>query len=278
VELLFPIEKALWIAAVLTEALVLGRLFRERLVRSYPFFAAFLGALIIVSLVMMQIDIKSRSYANAYRICELLMFVFRLGVAAELYERICKHFPGIGAFRAGMAAILVLLAGLIAVFALRPNLVAQWAFPQTLAVVVVRFQGEIFAGALLLTWIFLRFVLSIRQPFRPNVLTHWSIATIYFGANGAGYLAALWTGAGKKLVPISCAILIVDIACFLAWFRLLRRSREDLPGFRRLSPEQVEAVEFYNRTLLETVTSLPGEISAPQAGNRDTPLHRARQR
>ena len=39
------------------------------------------------------------------------MTIFRLGVAAELYERICEHFPGIGRFRAGMAAVLVLLAG-----------------------------------------------------------------------------------------------------------------------------------------------------------------------
>ena len=276
-ELLFSIERALWIAAVLAEAAVLVRLFRKGLVRSYPFFTAFLAALIVASLVMMRTDMRSRGYADVYRVCELLMFVFRLGVAAELYEHICKHFPGIGVFRAGMAAILILLAAVIAVFAFRPNLVAQWAFPQTLAMVVLRFQGEIFGGALLLTWIFLRFVLSIHQPFRPNVLTHWSIATIYFGANGAGYLAALWTGAGNGLLPISCAILAVDIACFVAWFRLLRRSGEELPSFHRLSPEQVEAVERYNRTLLETVTSLPAEISARQAENRDTPLHRVRQ-
>jgi hypothetical protein len=278
VELLFSIERALWIAAVLAEAAVLVRLFREGLVRSYPFFTAFLAALIVASLVMMRTDMRGRGYADVYRICELLMFVFRLGVAAELYERICNHFPGIGVFRAGMAAILILLAGVIAVFTFRPNLVAQWAFPQTLAMVVLRFQGEIFGGALLLTWIFLRFVLSIRQPFRPNVLTHWGIATIYFGANGAGYLAALWAGAGNGLLPLSCALLAVNIACFVAWYRLLRRSGEELPGFRRLSPEQAEAVERYNRTLLETVTSLPGEISVRQTENRDTPLHRVRQR
>ena len=194
VEVLFSIERALWMAAVLAEALVLVRLFREGLVRRYPFFTAFLVALVIGSVVLMQTDIKSRGYAQAYRICELILFVFRLGVAAELYEQICKHFPGIGVFRAGMAGVLILLAGLLAVFTFRPNLVHQWAFPQTIVMVILRFQGEIFSGAFLLTWIFLRFVLSIRQPFRPNVLTHWTIATIYFGASGAAYLAALLAG------------------------------------------------------------------------------------
>jgi hypothetical protein len=278
VELLFSIERALWIGAVCAEVLVLARLFREGLIRKYPFFAGFLVALVIGSLVLLRFPIKSRGYAEAYRIVELILFVFRLGVAAELYERICEHFPGIGIFRAGMAAILVLLATFVAVFTFRPNLAAQWAFPQTIVVVVLRYQGEIFGGALVLTWIFLRFVLSIRQPFRPNVLTHWTIATVYFGASGAAYLAILLTGGGNVILPIACAMLTVDLACFVAWFRLMRRSGEELPAFRRLSPDQVEAVEHYNRELMETVRSLPGEISARQAENQDTPLHQARQR
>jgi hypothetical protein len=278
VEPFFYIERALWIAAVLAEALVLVRLFREGLIRSYPFFAGFLMALIIGSLVMMQFDIKGRGYAEAYRICELILFIFRLGVAAELYERICEHFPGIGIFRAGMAAVLIALAAFVAVFTFRPNLADQWAFPQTIMWVVLRYQGEIFGGAFVLTWIFLRFVLSVRQPFRPNVLTHWTIATIYFGASGAAYLAFLLAGGGKAVFPINSAMLALDLGCFFAWFRLMRRSGEELPAFGRLSPNQVEAVERYNRALLETVRSLPGEISARQAENQDTPVHPARQR
>jgi len=278
VELFFSIERALWIAAVFAEVLVLVRLFREGLIRSYPFFSWFLMALVIGSLVMMQFAIKTRGYAEAYRICELILFVFRLGVAAELYERICEHFPGIGIFRAGMAAVLISMAAFVAVFTVRPNLVDQWSFPQTIAWVVLRFQGEIFGGALVLTWIFLRFVLSIHQPFRPNVLSHWTIATVYFAASGAAYLAILLSCGGKAVFPINSAMLVVDLGCFFAWFRLMRRSGEELPAFRRLSPNQVEAVEHYNRELMETVTSLPSEISARQAENRDIPLHQLRQR
>ena len=270
-ELFISIQRALWIAEVCAEALVVVRLFREGLLRRYPFFAMFLAAEVISNVALMQTDIKSRSYAEAFRTCELILTVFRLGVAAELYERICEHFPGIGVFRAGMAAVFVLLAGLIAVFTVRPNLVGQWGFPQTIVVAVLRFQTEVFAGAFLLTWFFLRFVLSIRQPFRPNILIHWRIATIYFGASGAAYLADLVVGVGKAVYPINCAMLAAQLACFIAWFRLMRRSGEELPAFRRLSPDQVVAVESYNRTLLETITSLPGEISARRAENRDIP-------
>lgn len=277
-ELFLPIERALWIAVVLAEALVVARLFRERLLRRYPFFAAYLTADIVCSAVLMQTDIKSRGYAAAFRVCTLIMTIFLLGVAAELYERICEHFPGIGRFRAGMAAVLVLLAALITVFTIRPNLVHLWAFPQTLVIDVVRFQSEIFGGVFVLTWILLRFVLSIRQPFRPNVLTHWTIATVYFGASGAAYLAGLVTGGGTAIFPINCAMLAVQLACFFAWFRLMRRSGEELPAFRKLSSDQVRSVERYNRELLETVRSLPGEISTRQAENQDIPLHRAQPR
>jgi hypothetical protein len=276
VELFLPIERALWVAALFAEALVVLRLFRERLIRRYPFFAAFLIAEVICSGVLIQIDIKSRGYAEAYRICALIMTVFRLGVAAELYERICEHFPGIGRFRAGLAAGLVLLAALATVFTFRPNLVNQWGFPQTIVMVVQRFQSEIFAGVFILTWIFLRFVLSIRQPFRPNILTHWSIATVFFGASGAAYLVTLLTGGGTVVFPINCAMLAVHLACFFAWFRLMRSTGEELPGFGRLSPDQVRSAVRYNRELMEAVRSLPSEISRRQVENQDIPLHRAR--
>jgi hypothetical protein len=207
-----------------------------------------------------------------------MMTVFRLAVAAELYERICEHFPGIGTFRIGMAAALVLLAALLTVFTFRPNLVDQWVLPRTIALVIQRFQSEILAGALVFTWIFLRYVLSIRQPFQPNVLNHWRIAALYFGVSGVAALADLLTGRIAAIVTINSVMLAAQSLCFLAWFRLLRASGEELPPFRRLSAEQVKAVERYNRELLETVRSLPGEISARQEENRGTPLRRSRPR
>jgi len=278
VELLISIQRVLWAATLLAEALVVVRLLWERLLGRYPLFAAFLVVDVVNNVVLLQIDFKRPSYAKAFRICTMIIFVFRLGVAAELYERICEHFPGIGRFRVGLAAGVVLISALAAVFTFRPNLVDQWAFPQTIVVVVQRFQSEIFAAALALTWIFLRFVLSIRQPFRPNVLTHWRIATTYFGVSGVVGLIVLFTGGGLVLYPINSALLAIQLGCFAAWFFLMRRSGEELPAFRRLSPDQVQTVEQYNRELLRTVTSLPGEISARQAENRDTPLHRLRRR
>ncbi len=192
-EFLVSIQRILWIAYVFAEVLVAFRLLREGLLRKYPFFVAFLLAEPIGSLFMLQTNVRSLAYTEAFRIFTLVMTVFRLGVAGELYERICEHFPGIGRFRVGLAAALVLIAGLATVFTFRPDLVDNWALPQTMVEAIHRFQSEILAGALLLTWIFLRFVLSIRQPFQPNVMNHWRIATTYFGVGGAAYLVILLT-------------------------------------------------------------------------------------
>jgi hypothetical protein len=276
--LLVPIQRVLWAASLLAEALVVGRLLREGLLRKYPFFAAFLTADVICSIVLIQMTFLSLRYAEAFRLCTWIMTVFRLGVAGELYERICEHFPGIGRFRIALAASVVLIAAVVTAFTFRPNLVDKWVLPQTVVEVIQRFQSEILAGALALTWIFLRFVLSIRHPFQPNVLNHWRIATIYFGVSGVAYLMILLSKGGRAVLPINCAMLALDIACFVTWFRLLRRSGEELPAFRRLTPEQVQAVEKYNSELLGTVRSLPGEISARQAESRDTPLYRGRLR
>jgi hypothetical protein len=275
VVLLLSIQRLLWEACLLAESLVIFRLVRERLVKRYPLFASFLVIDILCSIVLMQIKFVSWGYSDAFRICTLIMTVFRLAVAAELYERICEHFPGIGKFRIGMAAVLVLLATLLTVFTFRPNLVDQWVLPRTIALVIERYQSEILAGALVLTWLFLRFVLSIRQPFQPNVLNHWRVAALYFGVGGAADLAVLLTGRIVATVTINSVMLVAQTLCFVAWFRLLRASGEELPPFRRLSPDQVKAVDRYNRELLETVRSLPGEISARQEENRGTPLRRS---
>jgi hypothetical protein len=212
-------------------------------------------------MMAMQLDFHSRVYAEAFRTYALVIVVLRVGVAAELYERICEHFPGIGKFRFGLASLLVVLAAVVAVAAFRPDLSSQWIFPQTLAHMVRRFQGEIFAGVFLFMWIFFRYVLDIQQPFRPNVLNHWRIATIYFGVSGMHALAVLATGGGVAVHPINAAMLAADTGCFIAWMRLMRRAGEQLPWFQRLSPPEIEAVERRHQDLLETVTSLPRAIS-----------------
>jgi hypothetical protein len=276
VEIFRILDGWLWIGATAAEILALIGLFRQHLLLSSPLFATFLATESVCSLVAFRLDLNSPAYAHAFHTFTVILAVVRIGVAAELYERICEHFPGIGWFRGGMAGVFVLLAAFVAASNVRPDLARLMRLPVSVLLEIMRFEGEIFAGVFILTAIFLR-ALSIRQPFRQNVVSHWRIGTIYFAVSGAAHLTTFAIGGKNAVYPINCAMLAGQMACFLAWFRCMRRSGEQLPGFPRLSLEQVQAVEDYNRELLRTVTSLPAQISARQAENQGTPVHRAQQ-
>jgi hypothetical protein len=261
VESFVPIERVLWAWSLVAETVLILHLFSQGLIRRYPFFAFYLGMELLAGCLLIHLGVHGQTYAERFSIYTLVILVARVGVAAELYERICEHFPGIGKFRFGLASTLVLIAALAAVCVFRPDLAAQWLFPHTLAMIARRFQGQIFASAFVFMWIFFRYVLSGQQPFRPNVLNHWRIATVYFGISGAASLAILASGGGSAVHPINSAMLAADVGCFLAWTRLMQRSGEKLPWFQRLSPSEIEAVERHHQELLETVKSLPREIS-----------------
>ena len=256
------IEGALWAASIVAEFILVARLCRERLVRKYAFFTAYITAEFFAGLVLFPIGVRGKGYAEAFRFFVILTAFLRVGVTAELYERICEHFPGIGKFRFALASILVLIAAIAAIGVFSPRIVAQWGFPQTIAEMIRRYQGEIMAALFLLTWVFFRYIVTIHQPFRPNVLAHWRIATVYFAVSGLQALAVLMTGGGTAVHPINSVMLAADIACFVFWIRSMRSSGEELPPFERLSTSQIEAVERENADLMEAVKSLPREVLA----------------
>ena len=77
----------------------------------------------------------------------------------------------------------------------------MWVLPQTVVEVIQRFQSEILARRAGITWIFLRFVLSIRHPFQPNVLNHWRISDHLFPASsGVAYLMILLSKGGRAVL------------------------------------------------------------------------------
>lgn len=267
VELLSTVQFIVWAASIAAEIALLFRLTREGLLSRYPFFVAFLAADTASNIILAQIDIHSALYVQVFRYGTSTLFVFRLAVCGELYERICEHFPGIGKFRLVMAAGLILLAASVTVLTYSPHLVSGWGFPFRALVLIQRFQSEMFAAGLVFVWLLLRVVLTIRHPFRPNVLAHWTITTAYFGVSGVVAALILIIGRGKWVLPLNIALLLTQLGCFIGWLRHMRKSGEEMPAFPRVSPDQVEAIEAYNRELIDAVKSLPAQISARQAEN-----------
>ena len=262
VEAFALIERILWAASVMAEIVLAAHFYKERLVRRYPFFIAYITSEIFAGVVLFPLGVHAKGYAQLFRLLVFVTAVLRIGVAAELYERICEHFPGIGRFRFALASVLITLGGVAALGILSPQTAARWVFPQTATEIGQNYQGEILAALFVLTWCFFRYVITLHQPFRHNVLTHWRLATFYFAVGGLQALAVLLTGGGAAVHPINSAMLAADIVCFSAWIRSMRSSGEELPAFERLSPAEIEAVERQHQDLMDTVKSLPREVSA----------------
>lgn len=184
-ELFLPIGEVLWIASLVAEALVVVRFLRQGLLRAYPFFVVSLTVELAGALILLHYDLKSSAYVAAYRICQPTIAIFHLGVTAELYERICKHFPGIGIFRAVLASVLILLTALVAVLTFRPNLIGPWALPIGVMTVLIRIQDEVLAGVLLLTWLFLRFVAEYPPAVPPKCIDPLDYCDRLFRGSGS---------------------------------------------------------------------------------------------
>lgn len=247
------VEWGLWVALMVAQSLLLLNLIREKLYRRYPFFVSYLAMDLIAGLVLIQIPFHSIAYSRAFRVYGITIAILRLGVAWELYERICEHFSGIGKFRFRLAASLGVLTIIATICTFTPEIGAQWGFPHTIATVLRRFQGELAGGMLLSLWLFLRYVLHIQPALRPSVSSHWRILTVYFLATAVHAIAVLASGGGRKVHALNTALMLVDLGCVFAWIKTMNAKSDRLPERVYLSQLEIETMEKQNRELMETL-------------------------
>ena len=160
----------LWAASLLAVAFLIFHLFSQCLVRRYPFFTAYLLAELMAGTMLIHMGVHGREYAKAFRISIFLTAVLRLGVAAELYERICQHFPGIGTFRFALASVSRSSCSGRRRYSLQSRSGSSMGIPSDRRCrLSARFQGEILAALFLLTWIFFRYEVStLNSHFVPT--------------------------------------------------------------------------------------------------------------
>jgi len=238
-EFFLPIERALWVATIVAETILVLRLHEQGLIWRYPFFTLFLCVEVIASVFLMQIGYHSYAYARAFRLYNSIGMPLKFAVAAEFYERMCTHFPGIGKFRFAMAGAVVTAAGAMALVSFRPDLCTTWGFPHTLVLVIRGYLSEILACALILTWLLLRRVVLISTWFAPNIARHWLLLTVFFSTTALHDVGVLWFGAGKTVHPFDTAMFLIHLGCLSAWVRLFHASGEIRPAEARCVIEEV---------------------------------------
>lgn len=224
------IQRDLALVVLFVEIFLIGRLIVRGLARRYLFFVLYLASDAAWGVILMQIDYRTPAYATCYRMYLLMLAVLRIAVTAELFELICSHFRTIGNFRFGMAGVLVALSGLLSLVYFSPDLRVQHSWPQTMAVLIERYETVTLSVGLLLTRFTLHHFLLVRPPIRPNVTAHWALLTTYFGVAGAFTSVMLVFRGGKEIgVPLSMALLTADLMCLLGWISSLTTKGELVP-------------------------------------------------
>jgi hypothetical protein len=253
---LLALQRALWVACIAAEVLLVGAVCYRRLVRIYPLFVSYLALDVIGGALLIQLDYHSLAYAYGFRIYQIALVVFRLGAAAELYERISEHFLGIGRFRFYLAAVLTIVAVLISIATFRPDLSSQLSFPQTSVILLQRFETTALCLVLLLTRFTLLKFLNIRLPIRSNVLTHWTLLTLYFGISALSSAATILIGGGRSILPVNIVMLACDLVCLSIWIAEFRKTGETVPEIAPIPAEERAYHQAVKDLVLEEVDRL----------------------
>jgi hypothetical protein len=234
------------------QALLIGALLHRRLLRSYPLFFAYLVIDLGYSIAMIQIPYSSLAYARAFRIFQSAGAVLQLGMAAELFHRLCWHFRqfrGMSRFRFSMGAALLTLSGFffLLVFPGVPG-----PYPHLLVVWIERWESSVIAVTLILSWWLLTRFLGLRPPMRSNALAHGAIMTAFFVINAITYALALIVPL-RALRAVNAGMLAGTLGCFLAWLIKLRKDGEILLPELPVSKEDLEYSRAWRRRILQYV-------------------------
>jgi len=261
-QLLLTINSWLWGALLVAETLLIIRLMREQLLSRYPIFTIYLTVDLIAGVALFYTGASgpSPAFVTLFQTYNGVIPLLRIGVVCELFERICQHFPGIEGFRLRLAGTLILAGSLLALWSI-PSIATRWGFPrQTISLASNQYGSELLAFLLIGMWFFFR-LLHITPRYRPNVLIHWRITTLYFLV-GAGHAFGFLLGlrSAQVIYPVNTAMLVCDLILVAAWTKCFNRAGEELPGcqFSRL---EIEALERKNSELVEFITNLPRQIA-----------------
>jgi hypothetical protein len=253
---LLALQRALWVACMAAEVMLVGALYHRRLARRYALFVTYLALDVASGVLLIQLDYHRPVYAYGFRIYQIALMVLRLGAAAELYERISEHFLGIGRFRFYLAGVLAVMATLISIATFRPDVSAWLGFPQTGVILLQRFETTALCLILLLTRFTLHRFLNIRPPIRGNVLTHWNLLTLYFGISALSSAAAILVGSRSSILQVNVAMLACDLICLISWTAAFQKTGETIPKVTPISAQEQAYHQAVKDAVLEEVDRL----------------------
>jgi hypothetical protein len=253
-------ERLLWDIGVAGYALLLLKLWRAGLMRTYPFFSSYLAYSVARGAALHAFKYGTNAYAWAYFLSEPVFWLAYILVVLELYSLVLRNYPGIASL-----GRWVLVAGLFASILISGlSLQADLSNPGEKYPVILYFtvigRGVIFSLVIFLLLI-TGFLVSYPVPLSRNVIVHSMVWSLYFLSTTAGLLVRNITG-HQVTADMNLALLAASLACLVAWIVALSPAGEGRTIVLRhiWRPEQqqrlMDQLSAINSTLLRTARRL----------------------
>ena len=223
-----------WYASLTAESVLLWRLFHLGL--PLPWFKGYLAASLLQSAFFLVVAPRpsARAYDAVWIGTEPVLLLLVCGAVTEACTRIRESFPGLGKFGQWAIAGLSLVAAVICLASIGPDVhAANWHRPVlTWAILAKRAISTIGSLVLLIVLVCLTITPS---RIAPNVRMHTRLLCICLAIPAIGScLLLLGIGSSRS---VSIGMLSGVTLCFAGWSLLVRRDGEGRPAPPRVVPD-----------------------------------------
>lgn len=123
------LQQIVLLLTLVSQGLLLMRMWRDDLFRRYPFLTAFLAVQSVQVAVLLPFDIRARVYGIVYYVSSPILWLLAYFVVLELYRLILEDYPGILSIgRKGVTWCMVLAVATAAALAVTGSLHSQSSY------------------------------------------------------------------------------------------------------------------------------------------------------
>lgn len=243
-----------WYAATALQGALLIQLLWARLAAKYPWFFAWICLELMQSLGLMAVESRPSLYGVAWIASSSMIAVLEVGATWEVFSLRTRQYGGVKAFGRGLLALVIVVALVLALFLIGPELRAPGLarLAKTTAILKRTVDSSLALFLIAAGSVFLFFH---ETPVARNVVRHFRILGMYFTAVGAGFLAGNLFGKGA-FTWVNLWFGLITVVCFTLWIVAFRSAGENTPKLGPSSPEERARLEQLDAQLSDLLKSV----------------------
>jgi len=227
-------DRVVLVFSIVCQAVLIWRLWSQKLTRVYVYLAAFLGWETLQDLAALPVRPRSTAYSWVFFLTTPVLWLLAYFVVLELYRLILEDYPGIASVGRKAVSVAMALALLIgAVYAI-PDLKTRHAPFPVLQIYIV-FERSIVLALLVFLVLIQLFLLRYRLRLSPNRMVYVTGYAIYFALFVGWDVVITGLGVQNVVYAFNVWIIVVSDLILLAGAVMLRQKGEVKP--------QLEAVD-----------------------------------